>query len=190
MLVETSLNDSQVMYWEPAKYVAKLRTLKTDAQPADPEDHHGGGPRRRLGALRRVEGARLHLQLRPGPGRAWQVVDATSSSSSPASRSGARPGSRSRSSSGTVAPEASVFYRFLLASLLLFAYCRVRAAAAALHAARARVDRALRHPHVQRELHLRVLRRAAHRLGAGRGGLLGEPAARDARACARSSARR
>ena len=26
-------NDSQVMYWEPAKYVAKLRTLKTDANP-------------------------------------------------------------------------------------------------------------------------------------------------------------
>jgi oligopeptidase B len=32
-LVRTSLNDSQVMYWEPAKYVAKLRTLKTDANP-------------------------------------------------------------------------------------------------------------------------------------------------------------
>ena len=33
ILVRTSLNDSQVMYWEPAKYVAKLRTLKTDARP-------------------------------------------------------------------------------------------------------------------------------------------------------------
>jgi hypothetical protein len=28
--VPASLNDSQVMYWEPAKYVARLRTLKTD----------------------------------------------------------------------------------------------------------------------------------------------------------------
>ncbi len=33
MLVKTSLHDSQVMYWEPAKYVAKLRTLKTDSNP-------------------------------------------------------------------------------------------------------------------------------------------------------------
>lgn len=33
MLIRTSFNDSQVMYWEPAKYVAKLRTLKTDRNP-------------------------------------------------------------------------------------------------------------------------------------------------------------
>jgi oligopeptidase B len=33
MLVKTSFNDSQVMYWEPAKFVAKLRTLKTDKHP-------------------------------------------------------------------------------------------------------------------------------------------------------------
>jgi oligopeptidase B len=33
MLVKTSLNDSQVMYWEPAKYVARMRTLKTNTTP-------------------------------------------------------------------------------------------------------------------------------------------------------------
>jgi oligopeptidase B len=46
MLVKTSLNDSQVMYWEPAKYVAKLRTLKTDSNPlllvTNMEAGHGG----------------------------------------------------------------------------------------------------------------------------------------------------
>ena len=47
MLVKTSLNDSQVMYWEPAKYVAKLRTLKSNPnQPLllhiNMEAGHGG----------------------------------------------------------------------------------------------------------------------------------------------------
>ena len=46
ILVETSLNDSQVMYWEPAKYVAKLRTLKTDTNPlllrTNMDAGHGG----------------------------------------------------------------------------------------------------------------------------------------------------
>jgi len=47
MLVETSYNDSQVMYWEPAKYVARLRALKTDRNPLvfrvnmDPAGHGG-----------------------------------------------------------------------------------------------------------------------------------------------------
>jgi oligopeptidase B len=43
MLVKTSLNDSQVMYWEPAKYVAKLRTLKTDANPLLLKTNMGAG---------------------------------------------------------------------------------------------------------------------------------------------------
>jgi oligopeptidase B len=46
ILVKTSLHDSQVMYWEPAKYVAKLRTLKTDSLPlllvTNMEAGHGG----------------------------------------------------------------------------------------------------------------------------------------------------
>jgi oligopeptidase B len=46
MLVKTSLNDSQVMYWEPAKYVAKLRTLKKNNTPLllhiNMEAGHGG----------------------------------------------------------------------------------------------------------------------------------------------------
>lgn len=51
ILVTTSFNDSQVMYWEPAKYVAKLRTLKTDSNPLllkikmDPAGHGGASGR-------------------------------------------------------------------------------------------------------------------------------------------------
>jgi oligopeptidase B len=33
ILVKTSFDDSQVMYWEPSKYVAKMRTLKKDNNP-------------------------------------------------------------------------------------------------------------------------------------------------------------
>jgi len=33
ILITTSFNDSQVMYWEPAKYTARLRALKTDDHP-------------------------------------------------------------------------------------------------------------------------------------------------------------
>jgi oligopeptidase B len=46
MLVTTGLHDSQVQYWEPAKWVAKLRDLKTDRNPlllhTDMETGHSG----------------------------------------------------------------------------------------------------------------------------------------------------
>jgi oligopeptidase B len=46
MLVTTGLHDSQVQYWEPAKWVAKLRTLKTDKNnlfmDINMEAGHGG----------------------------------------------------------------------------------------------------------------------------------------------------
>ena len=46
ILVTTSLNDSQVLFHEPAKYVAKLRPLKVDARPllfkCNMDAGHGG----------------------------------------------------------------------------------------------------------------------------------------------------
>ena len=55
MLVKTSFNDSQVMYWEPAKYVAKLRATKTGDDlllfKIDLTGGHGG-PSGRYDALR------------------------------------------------------------------------------------------------------------------------------------------
>jgi oligopeptidase B len=51
MLVRTSFNDSQVMYWEPAKYVAKMRAIRTDHNimilktNMDPAGHGGSSGR-------------------------------------------------------------------------------------------------------------------------------------------------
>ena len=51
MLVRSALNDSQVMYWEPAKWVARLRATKTDTNPLlfkislDPAGHSGASGR-------------------------------------------------------------------------------------------------------------------------------------------------
>jgi oligopeptidase B len=46
LLVTTGLHDSQVQYWEPAKWVARLRDLKTDPNPlllkTNMEAGHGG----------------------------------------------------------------------------------------------------------------------------------------------------
>ncbi|WP_282135828.1 S9 family peptidase [Seonamhaeicola maritimus] len=46
MLVTTGLHDSQVQYWEPAKWVAKLREIKTDSNKlllhTDMDSGHGG----------------------------------------------------------------------------------------------------------------------------------------------------
>lgn len=43
ILVKTSFNDSQVMYWEPAKYVAKLRTLNASSRPVLIKTNMAGG---------------------------------------------------------------------------------------------------------------------------------------------------
>jgi oligopeptidase B len=43
ILATTSLNDSQVMYFEPAKWVAKLRATKTDSHPLYLKTNMAGG---------------------------------------------------------------------------------------------------------------------------------------------------
>ncbi|MDP9278822.1 MAG: prolyl oligopeptidase family serine peptidase, partial [Gemmatimonadota bacterium] len=43
LLVTTSLNDSQVGFWEPAKWVAKLRSMKTDNNPLYIKINMAGG---------------------------------------------------------------------------------------------------------------------------------------------------
>jgi oligopeptidase B len=43
MLVTTGLHDSQVQYWEPAKWVAKLRAMKTDKNPLLLHTNMSGG---------------------------------------------------------------------------------------------------------------------------------------------------
>lgn len=57
MLVTTGLHDSQVQYWEPAKWVAKLREMKTDSNPLLLKiemDYGHGGASGRFAKLKEV----------------------------------------------------------------------------------------------------------------------------------------
>ena len=76
LLVTTGLHDSQVQYWEPAKWVAKLRELKTDDNLlllcTDMDSGHGG----KSGRFKSYEGVALEYAFLIGlaqetlPGRA------------------------------------------------------------------------------------------------------------------------
>ncbi len=61
MLVTTGLHDSQVQYWEPAKWVAKLRYMKTDNNPlylnTNMDAGHGGAS----GRFRRYKETALEI---------------------------------------------------------------------------------------------------------------------------------
>lgn len=63
VLVTTGLHDSQVQYWEPAKWVAKLREYKTDDKllmlKTDMSAGHGG----KTGRFRRIEDTALYYSF-------------------------------------------------------------------------------------------------------------------------------
>lgn len=135
ILVKTSFNDSQVMYWEPAKYVAKLRTLKTDRNPLLLKTNMAGGHGGSSGRYDRLRETafdqafvltQLGVPELPVPARpvhTFSIVardPATGSSASRSSRTGSpsgrssrgrKPGSarspRSRSSTRATARSAS-----------------------------------------------------------------------------------
>jgi oligopeptidase B len=71
MYVTTGLWDSQVQYYEPAKYVAKLRTLKTDdnllVMEVNMSAGHGGASGRfdSLHEAARQSAFLLHVSQRP-----------------------------------------------------------------------------------------------------------------------------
>ena len=54
MLVTAGLNDPRVTYWEPAKYVAKIRSLKTDNNPLLLKTNMGAGHGGRSGRYDRL----------------------------------------------------------------------------------------------------------------------------------------
>ena len=55
MLVTTGYHDSQVQYWEPAKWVAKLRDMKTDKNPLLLHTNMGAGHGGASGRFRRLK---------------------------------------------------------------------------------------------------------------------------------------
>ena len=70
MYVTSGYHDSQVQYWEPAKYVAKLRTLRTNNAPlifeCNMDAGHGGGSGRSIERLERAKMYAFILGLEQG----------------------------------------------------------------------------------------------------------------------------
>ena len=63
MLVTTSLHDSQVQYWEPAKWVAKLRELKTDDNLLLLQTDMAAGHSGKTGRFKRIEDTALYYSF-------------------------------------------------------------------------------------------------------------------------------
>jgi oligopeptidase B len=96
LLVKSAYNDSQVMYFEPAKWVAKLRALKTDRNPLlmkmdlDPAGH--GGKSGRYERLREAAFVMAFVLTQIGAVEPEGAVTAGVTASRPGDRSPATPG--------------------------------------------------------------------------------------------------
>lgn len=70
MYVTSGYHDSQVQYWEPAKYVAKLRTLRTNKEAlifeCNMDAGHGGGSGRSVERLERAKVLAFIIGLEQG----------------------------------------------------------------------------------------------------------------------------
>jgi oligopeptidase B len=63
ILVTTGLHDSQVQYWEPAKWVAKLRELKTDDNLLLLKTDMAAGHSGKTGRFQRIEDTALYFSF-------------------------------------------------------------------------------------------------------------------------------
>jgi len=63
ILVTTGLHDSQVQYWEPAKWVAKLREFKTDDNMLILKTDMSAGHSGKTGRFRRIEDTALYYSF-------------------------------------------------------------------------------------------------------------------------------